>query len=87
MKETIAELGTAAVLDADNLTVGQHANIGGMECVCSRIEGTEVTFRPLTTRERWLYFWSNQSTFMKLLYIACGCMVLFGIGTYLVHLF
>jgi hypothetical protein len=48
-----ANLGTAAVLDPDCLTVGQHTEIDGQLLVVEKIEGINVFFRPVTGWELW----------------------------------
>lgn len=49
------ELGTAVVLDAKNMAVGQVTKIGGLLCVVDRIEGQNVTVRAMGRWERFVY--------------------------------
>ena len=65
MNKHFANLGTAAVMDADCLTVGQYTEIDGQVLVLEKIDGIKVYWRPVTGKEMWLYRWDQISTGTK----------------------
>ena len=72
--EHFASLGTAAVLDADQLSIGQYTEIDGQVFAVTKIEGINVYFRPVTKRELWKYRWNHAAPIEK---IVVGAVVLF----------
>jgi hypothetical protein len=67
----IANLGTAAVMDANKLVVGSYVEIDNEVLIVTNIvDHIHVYFRPLTTMERWQYRISQLSTIGKLLICA-----------------
>ena len=75
--EQFANLGTAAVLDADQLSVGQYTEIDGQVLVVTKIEGINVYFRPVTNRELWRYRWDSLNTIGKVLFGTLVFIVVF----------
>ena len=62
MPEQFINLGTAAVLDAKQLSVGQYTEIDGQVLKVTRIvDDLHVYFAPVTGRELWMYRWQNLS--------------------------
>ena len=76
MPEQFANLGTVAVLDANNLTVGCCVEIGSEVLMVDKIIGINVYFRPLTKWERIRYMWSQFSWIGKCL--ICGILLSMG---------
>ena len=64
--EPIANLGTVAVLDADNLLVGHYMEIEKQLFIVTKIDGINVFFRPLTRWEMWKYRWGKARLIVKL---------------------
>jgi hypothetical protein len=78
MSNQFAKLGTAAVLDADNLTVGSFIEIEKEILVVTKIVDTiHVYFRPATKLEQLRYYWSQFSFWGKTL--ICGILISLGV--------
>ena len=83
MSEKFANLGSVAVLDANNLVVGCCVDIGGEVLMVDKIIGINVYFRPLTKWERIRYTWSQFSLMGKCLI----CVILLSVGAILIYEF
>ena len=73
--EQLINLGTAAVLDADKLSVGQFTEINGQIFVVEKIEGINVYFLPVIGRKSWKYRWMKSSLIVKLAIFAAVIIV------------
>ena len=81
--EQFANLGTAAVLDADQLSIGQFTEIDGRILVVEKIEGINVYFRPVTGWKSWKYRWAKAPLIVKLaiftVVVVIGALLFLGI--------
>jgi hypothetical protein len=67
--EQFANLGTAAVLDADKLAVGSHVKIDGQLFIVEKIiDDLHVYFRPVIGWELWQHRWNKLNLLGKILF-------------------
>jgi hypothetical protein len=81
--EQLVNLGSTAVLDADQISIGQFTEIDGQLLVVEKIEGINVYFRPVTGWKSWKYRWEKASLIVKLTIfsavIVVGALLFLGI--------
>ena len=81
MSEKFIDLGTAAVLNAENLVVGQYVEIDGEVLkVNDIVDNLHVYLTPVHGVELLMYLWYNTSTVLQaLIMVALTCLIGFGL--------